>query len=328
MRAPQEHARPVSQEVDHRACLASGLLPHAPRVAALHREVLPEEQARLVSGVIQGVGRNVRMDAQEIEVRFDRAVDVPAHDGVVDVAGERARRSVARAFEEQPFTVHEELPVATPHLAKRRAKGPSVARLAVDVDREVERAQRLGPERARPPPWRVVDAERPRELVRPRSQRCVARPLEDQDVARAAELRPEARLARLGAGVQRHVARDAPLFERSLDAYRSGTRNTHRSALDQSNRSPDAAGIHVRIQKRRLPVRARDRPLRAAVVLRRARHLDGKNVLVTGAQRVRNLERVRHERTLGRAEVLAVEPHVAVVEDAVELQEPPARARI
>ncbi len=43
-------------------------------------------------------------------------------------------------------------------------------------------------------------------------------------------------------------------------------------------------------------------------------------------QGLRHLERVRGEVALGRAEVLAVEPHVAVVEDAVELEEPTARA--
>ena len=69
---------------------------------------------------------------------------------------------------------------------------------------------------------------------------------------------------------------------------------------------------------------AGDRPLRRAVARRRARHLDAEDVLPIGRRprRVRQLERVREEVALGRAEVLAVEPDVAEVEDAVEGQEP------
>ncbi len=46
-------------------------------------------------------------------------------------------------------------------------------------------------------------------------------------------------------------------------------------------------------------------------------------MVVARAERVGDLERMPGEVTLGRAEILSVEPDVAVVEDAVELEEPP-----
>ena len=52
----------------------------------------------------------------------------------------------------------------------------------------------------------------------------------------------------------------------------------------------------------------------------RARHLDGEVVLAAGAQGVGDLEGVRGEVALGVAEVGAVEPDVALVEEAVEGQ--------
>src|ERR1700694_4283333 len=103
------------------------------------------------------------------------------------------------------------------------------------------------------------------------------------------------------------------MLERCLDAYDAGTLDANRPALDDTNGTPYAARIQVRVEKSRLPVRAGDRALRAMIPLRWARDFDGEHVLLTSAQRVRHLERALHERSLGRAEVLAVEPHVAVV---------------
>ena len=66
--------------------------------------------------------------------------------------------------------------------------------------------------------------------------------------------------------------------------------------------------------------------LRFAVrsVGRRARDLHREVVLAAGAQRLGDLEGVRGEVALGVAEVAAVEPHVALVEDPVEGQPCPA----
>ena len=51
------------------------------------------------------------------------------------------------------------------------------------------------------------------------------------------------------------------------------------------------------------------------------RDLDREHVIVPRRSAVGDLERVRDEVALGGAEVVAVEPDVAVVEDAVELEE-------
>ena len=64
---------------------------------------------------------------------------------------------------------------------------------------------------------------------------------------------------------------------------------------------------------------AGDQPLGGAVGLARARDLDRHDVLVAGAQRLADLERVRDEVALGRGEVVGVEPDVGEVEDALSL---------
>ena len=71
---------------------------------------------------------------------------------------------------------------------------------------------------------------------------------------------------------------------------------------------------------------AGDVALGRAVGLRRARQLDRQRVLGAGAELVGDLERVGGEVALGVAEVGAVEPDVALVEEAVEAQPPPAVA--
>ena len=66
------------------------------------------------------------------------------------------------------------------------------------------------------------------------------------------------------------------------------------------------------------------RPRRAALGV--ARHLDGEDVVVAEPRQRRDVEAVREEVALGIAEVGAVEPHVGLVEDAVE-RDPAALAR-
>ena len=266
----------------------------------------------------------MRVHAEEIEVGVERARDVGADERVVGFAEQRARRRVARALQEHALAVDRE---ASSRCGARRGtrrarENPSLG-VAVDLDVELERAQRLRAERARPPARRVVDGQRPRELVRARSRasRSATRRAAPRRRARARPRAGAPRGARSRASrVTLHASRP-----RSTDASTHSTRarvDAHRARRREPDRSPDPARVQRAVEHRRLPVAAGDRALRGAVALRRARDLDREHVLVALAQRFGDLERVPGEVALGRAEVLAVEPHVAVVEDAVELEEP------
>ena len=94
VRAPEDDARVVAEQVDHLPRLAHGFLAGAARVAPLQREVLPEEQAGLVGRVVQLGPGDVRVDAEQVEVRLDREVDVP--DELLGTSPPRAPSASAR----------------------------------------------------------------------------------------------------------------------------------------------------------------------------------------------------------------------------------------
>ena len=71
----------VTDGVDGLAGLVDGAMTNAAAVAPLEREVLEQEHAELVGGVVQGVGRDVRLDAQAVEARFDGELDIAADVG-------------------------------------------------------------------------------------------------------------------------------------------------------------------------------------------------------------------------------------------------------
>ena len=257
-------------------------------------------------------------------MRVDGACDVGADQLVVGLAEERACRRVAGTLQEHRLAVDQERRSLAPHVAKRDAFREPVARNAVDLHVELQAAQQLRTERTRPPARWVVDGQGPRELVRTgREGHCPPR-VEQHLTGRPAYDGVQASLTRLGGRVERYVAREAAALGGGVDAEHAGAIDAHRPRRREPDRPPDPARVQRAVEHRRLPVAARDRSLRAPVALRRARDLDREHVVVALAQPFGDLERVPREITLGRPEVLAVEPRVAVVEDAVELEEPTA----
>ena len=65
--APDRDGRVVAEQVDRRGGLPHGLLADAAGVAPLQREVLPEEEAGGVGGVVELGSGDVGMDAQQVE---------------------------------------------------------------------------------------------------------------------------------------------------------------------------------------------------------------------------------------------------------------------
>ena len=83
----------VTDGVDGLAGLVDGAMANAAAVAPLQREVLEQQHTELVGGVVQGVGRDVRLDAQAVEARFDGELDIAADVGGRGVGEAGARRA-------------------------------------------------------------------------------------------------------------------------------------------------------------------------------------------------------------------------------------------
>ena len=112
---------------------------------------------------------------------------------------------------------------------------------------------------------------------------------------------------------------------RSTDASTHSTParfDPDRTGIRDAHRPPQPAGIAIAVEEWRLPIRTGDRALRSVVVLRwrmRLRSRAGARRAPRSASVISNV--CRANVSFGRAEVFAVEPHVAVVRDAVELEE-------
>ncbi len=193
---------------------------------------------------------------------------------------------VARALQEDALTVDRYRGAVAAHLAERDGAGEPVARDPVDLDVELERAERLRPEGARPPAGRIVDGQRPRELVRAGRERGRAPRVEQHVARRAAHDGVHVRVARFRRGVERDVAREAAALDRRVDALhaRRVTRTGPVDAMRTGRQMPP--GFERAVEHGRLPVAAGDGALGGAVVLRRTRHFDREQVLGTIAQRL------------------------------------------
>ena len=298
--------------------LAHGLLADAAGVAPLQREVLPEQQPGVVGGVVELGPGDVGVDAQEVEagVAARASTSRASSSGVASASAMRVG-PVVGALEEQPLAVDAGDPGPHAHLAQPGAEAALVGGAAalVGVERAPARARscRVGvAERPRPPQGGSVDGERPLDLVRAGGERLVGL------VVDAAERGVQA--DRAGARRCRASARSTSTARSAVASRHSTRRRAMRTGpgLGDAHRAPDAARVPVGVEAVPVLEHAGDVALGGQVGRRGAGDLDGEVVLAAGAQRVGDLEGVRDEVALGVAEVGAVEPHVALVEEPVE----------
>ena len=159
-----------------------------------------------------------------------------------------------------------------------------------------------------------LDRHRPLEVVGAGGERLVG------DVVDAAE-RAVHRHRAGRVAVERGAQHEHRALGRGLAAEGAQPRDAHRTGLEHAARvarcRPGFQSGSRQSQCWNTPVRFR---LAVRSSARDAGDLDGEVVLAAGAQRVGDLEGVRGEVALGVAEVRPVEPHVALVEEAVEGQ--------
>ncbi len=134
------------------------------------------------------------------------------------------------------------------HVTERDAAGEPVARDTVDLDVEIDRAERLRTEGARPPAGRIVDGEHPRQLVGTGRERRRPPRIEDDDVSGTAHDGVQMRLARFAGRVEGDVARDAGAFDRRVDAQHARMVDANRSGRREPDVAPDASGIQRAVE--------------------------------------------------------------------------------
>ena len=100
-----------------------------------------------------------------------------------------------------------------------------------------------------------------------------------------------------------------------------------RTGVVDEHRPPQAARVPLPVDGLGVLEQAGDVAPAARAALGVARHLDGQHVVVAEAAQRGDVEAVREEVALRVAEVGAVQPHVGLVEDAVE-RDPAAPARV
>ena len=302
--------------------LADGLVADAAGVAPLQREVLPDEHAELVGGVVELGPADVRVQAHEVEAGVRGQDDVAAQLLGGGVAERPAGRAEVGALEEQPLAVDREHPVVQRHLAEAGAHRAGVADLVVDEHRRPSSVdQRLVAERPRPPQRGVVDAELPRR-PRWRPWRGVARTRRSTRSSTVVRMRTVRALVAVELG---HAAAGTARSSLGLAAEHPEPVDPHRAACARRAPAARAARVPVGSMQSQCWKTPGDVALGLRSRWRRAGDLDGQQVLGAEAGEVGDLVGVREEVALGVAEVGAVEPDVALVEDAVE-HEPVAGA--
>ena len=141
----------VAELVDGLAGLAHGLFADRAGIPPLQREVLPQQHAQLVGGVVQLGTRDVPMHAEQVEPGLARQLHVAAELGRRRVAQRHSCRCEVGALDEHRLAVDREHPVLQHHLAKPGAHRAGVTEHVVDRDLDLDVGQVLIAERPRPP---------------------------------------------------------------------------------------------------------------------------------------------------------------------------------
>jgi hypothetical protein len=172
--APDGDRWVVAEQIDRLGGLADGLGSH-PGVAPLQREVLPQQQAMSVGGLVQLGATDVAVDAQQVQ---------PGLAGQDDVGFDLLRRGVAQfppgrslvgPFQVQPLAVHGGDEVLHPELAQPGCHPPAIAHHVTagigHLDRHL--VQRLIAQRVGPPQSGLVDHHLPPHVVEPGGERVL-----------------------------------------------------------------------------------------------------------------------------------------------------------
>ena len=257
------------------------------------------------------------MHAQRVEPELLGEFDVAPGAVGGSVRQPRRRRQDVGALEEEALAIDRADPVVPLDLAKSDTALPAIAPFTVDEDLDGDRRQRLCAEFARPPQRRTVDVECPLDVVAAVRDHVIVL-VDDLAVDDGAQQhRP------LGFTVEADREAEVGALIVGIPTEHAEPVDAHRPGVVQVDRAPDAARIPPVVEA--VPLLEDPGDVRAVVGarLRVAADLDGERVFAAEPRERGDVECVREEVALRIAEIGAVEPHIGLVEDAVE-GDPPA----
>ena len=174
VRAPRDDRRVVPEQVHRLAGLAHGLPADRAGVAPLQREVLPQQHAELVGGVVQlGAGDVACTRSRSRPASTASSTSRRTSSGVASARpGRVGSRLAPLRNSRSPLTEQIQSLNATSRRPVRRDRRS--LELAVDEHLDVDVGQRLVAEAPRPPQPRLVDVEGPLDLVHAGGERVLA----------------------------------------------------------------------------------------------------------------------------------------------------------
>ncbi len=314
----------VTQQVDCFGGLADGLLADAAGVAPLQRHVLPDQQTGRVGGLVELGARDVGVDAKEVEVGLDGELDVTREFGRGGLGQLHPGRAEVRPLEEHLLAVHRERPLPPFERAEPGRQLASVADQAAggvgEADLDDHLVHRRFAQRMGPPQLGPGDGDGPLDGVVAGREWLLDAQVDTGDGGAEVD-RPCVHGVEMG-GEGQHG-----LLGRRLGADDAESGDAHGSGLDHVDRPPQTSGVPFGIDAVPVLEDPGDVALGRAIALGSTGRLDREDVIGTGGHRIGDLEGVREEVALGVADVAAVEPHVALVEEAVEGQPRSAAGR-
>ena len=318
-------SRSTASRAWRRACLADRAA-----VAPLQRQVLPQQHAGLVGRVVELGPADVGVHPQEVEPGVAGQGDVAGDLGRLGLGQRHAGRALVGALEEEPLAVDRGDPVAElrPCAGRaasgaRRSARPSVGRAPRRARRRAAGRRGRGATRAagraRRPSTRRGSRRRPAAGCGATSTGSPRSPRGRDGGERGRPVGPRRCRARRAAITMARSSLTSPQRTRAW-RMRTGPDCSRRTGRQMP---PGFQSWSSRSQCWNTPVRLR---LAVRSVGPGAGDLEGERVLAGRGQGLGDLEGVGEEVALGVAEVGAVEPDVAGVEDAVE-HEPGPRGR-
>ena len=160
----------MSEAIDHCFGLGNGPCPDRTGLGPDHRKVLEQEDAGGIGALVQGIGRQMAVDAYGIESGLDCSFE-PGDDLIRTRRGDiETRRQQVGALQEESLTVDRADPAIPADLTQPGTTTRRIADTAIDHDLDTDIDQALFAKNSRPPEFGLDDIETPSDFVGPGCQ--------------------------------------------------------------------------------------------------------------------------------------------------------------
>ncbi len=267
------------------------------------------------------------MNSEQVEARGAGQDHVAFQFGAAGLGQRPSGWSAIRTFEEETLAIDGGDEVADADLPQARRQDAPVADAVRDLHRDLDLIEGLGPEAVRPPQLGTFDGEPPAHPVDGRGQVVFVDTLDLIVSPGMGPLTPGGGAHGYGAraqGVQFGLEIQGGDILRGVSAEHLDRPDAHGPGFFDPYRRPYPPRVPVRVDAVPVLEHARQVAFGPQIGRTGTRHLDRQGVIRASRAGVCDLEGMGEKVALGVAEILAVQPDVALIEDAVEGKERPA----